>query len=332
MNTFNAFRIYDENGGIKARITQLELKDLSVGEVVIQVQFSSVNYKDALAGTGKGKILRHFPLNGGIDAAGVVLTSESPQFKAGQKVVVTGCGIGEEHDGGYSEILRVKASSVIALPNGLDPREAMILGTAGFTAALALHRMRENHQSPEMGPILVTGASGGVGSFAVQMLAQQGFKVIAMSAKPDVRDYLKKLGADQVLTLEQLGLGPGPLGRVKFGGVIDNVGGEVLAKALAHTQLWGNVCSIGLAASPDLKSTVMPFILRGVSLLGVSSNNCPLPLREKIWQELAAGLKPKHLEDILRRTIKMPDLPVAFDALLKRQVQGRILVDLRKAT
>lgn len=231
--TIKAFRVYAEK--TPGRLETMEAKDLTPGEVLVRVHYSSVNFKDALAGTGKGKILRKFPLNAGIDAAGVVLESHAPDIKVGDKVIVTGCGTGENLDGGYAELLRAPAASVVPLPKGLTLREAMLLGTAGFTAALALHRMTNNGQTPKLGPILVTGASGGVGSFAVQLFAHAGYEVHAMSAKSDAVDYLKELGAREVHA--DLKLGSRPLESARFGGAVDNVGGRQLAQVLAHVEL-----------------------------------------------------------------------------------------------
>lgn len=321
-----AFRIFSENGKVKGRIVSMEENELSAGEVVIRVRYSGVNFKDALAGSGEGPILKRFPLNGGIDAAGVVESSTDSRFQAGQEVLVNGCGLGENFDGGYAEKLRVSADSIVPKPDGVTLQETMLIGTAGFTAALAIHRMEVNGQTPKKGPILVTGATGGVGSFAVQILSQKGYEVIAVSGKPSALVYLKELGAKHVIAPDKLELGSRSLESVKFGGVIDNVGGEILAKAIAHTQLWGNVASIGLAASAELKTTVMPFILRGVSLLGVSSNNCPQDLRIQIWNRLGAEWKPRSLEKVLAKTISLDDLPQAFQDLLQRKVTGRMVV------
>lgn len=321
-----AFRIFSENDKIKAKVVSMDEKDLSPGEVVIRVRYSGVNYKDALAGTGKGRILKRFPLNGGIDAAGIVEESQDKRFQTGQEVLVNGCGLGENFDGGFAEKLQVAAESVVPLPQGLTLQEAMLIGTAGFTAGLAIHRMELNGQTPNKGPILVTGASGGVGSFAIQVLSQIGYEVIAVSGKANSHQYLKELGASQVTTPEQLELGKRPLEAAKFGGVIDNVGGELLANAIAHTQLWGNVASIGMAASAELHTTVMPFILRGVSILGASSNNCPRDMRVKIWNRLGAEWKPCHLGKVLAKTITLNDLPQAFQDLIDRKVTGRMVV------
>jgi len=334
MKPFWALRVHGPDGGKKGEpystLQQITLDQLTAGEVVVEVHYSSVNFKDALAATGRGKILKKLPLNAGIDAAGVVIDSQDKRFSKGQKVLVTGCGIGEVDDGGYSEVLRVKAESVVPLPQGLTLRESMILGTAGFTAALALHRMQVNGQKPEMGPILVTGASGGVGSFAVQLLAQQGFDVIAASGKHEAVKYLTQLGAKKVIPPTELGLGDRPLESVKFGGVIDNVGGKLLAQAIAHTQLWGNVCCIGLAESAELHTTVMPMILRGVSLLGASSNNCTRDVRLEMWKNLAGPWRPKFLKETLTRTVDLKELMMACEDLMHRKVHGRILVEIRK--
>lgn len=330
MKPFWALRIHESGGVPFAKLQQIELKDLTAGQVVVEVHFSSVNYKDALAGSGKGKIMKAFPLNAGIDASGVVIESHDPQFKPGDKVIVAGGGTGENYDGGYSEVMRAKSENVVKLPEGLDLREAMILGTAGFTAALALHRMEVNGQKPSMGPILVTGASGGVGSFATQIFSARGYEVHAVSGKHEAQKYLTQLGAAKVLSPDDLQLGARPLEKGLYGGAVDNVGGELLAKILAHVNLWGNVASIGLAASAELHTTVMPFILRGVSLLGASSNNCTFELRREIWRKLGAEWKPRGLENILTRTVELKDLMPVFDELLNRKVHGRIVVQIRK--
>lgn len=329
MKPFWALRVHEGSGEPYAKLQQMTMDELTPGEVTLEVFYSSVNYKDALAGTGKGKIIRRFPLNAGIDASGIVMESQDSRFKPGDRVLVTGCGIGENDDGGYAEVLRVKGDSVVPLPDGLTMRQAMILGTAGFTAALALHRMQVNGQTPDKGPILVTGASGGVGSFAVQLFSQNGFEVHAASGKHEAIRYLEKLGATKVIPPNELGLGDRPLESVKYGGAIDNVGGQLLAQILAHTQLWGNVCAVGLAASAQLETTVMPFILRGVSLLGTSSNNCTRELRHQLWKKLATEWRPKYLEDVIYRVVELKDLMQALDDVMHRHVLGRILVEVR---
>lgn len=330
MKPFWALRIHESNSEAFAKLQQMETRELTAGEVLIEVHYSGVNYKDALAATGKGRILKRFPLNGGIDAAGVVLESSDARFKPGDSVLANGMGLGESFDGGYAEVARLRADSVVPLPPGLTLKESMILGTAGFTAALAISRMETNGQNPAKGPILVTGASGGVGSFAVQILAQRGYEVVAVSGKHEAIKYLKDLGASQVIAPAELGLGHRPLENARFGGAIDNVGGKLLSQVLAHVNLWGNVACIGLAESANLDTTVMPFILRGVSLLGASSNNTPMSLRHELWKKLGQEWKPKSLDKILARTVELNDLMQAFDDLLHRKVHGRILVQIRR--
>lgn len=318
-----AFRIFSQN---EARLTTMDEHELTAGEVLVKVRYSSVNFKDALAGTGKGKILKNFPLNGGIDAAGVVEQSSDPRFTPGQEVLTNGMGLAEFFDGGYAEKIRLKADAVVAKPDGLSLQEAMTLGTAGFTAALAIERMLINGQTPQHGPIVVTGASGGVGSFAIQILSQLGFETIAVTGKQSSHKYLTEIGAAKISSPEELELGTRPLEAAKFGGAIDNVGGELLAKIIAHTQLWGNVACIGLAASAALPTTVMPMILRGVSILGASSNNTPMELRHKLWQRLGKEWKPSALQKVLAKTISLDELQQAFEEILNRKVTGRIVV------
>ncbi|MCB0411308.1 MAG: YhdH/YhfP family quinone oxidoreductase [Bdellovibrionales bacterium] len=326
MTSFKA--LYSEKApqGVKTTLRTLQLTDLPDGEVLIRSKFSSINYKDALGVTGKGKIFRQLPMVGGIDVSSEVIESRDRNFSPGDAVLVTGCGLGEESFGGYSEYVRVPSTSVVQLPNGLSPKEAMQLGTAGFTAALSLWRMQQVQQSPAQGPILITGASGGVGSFAVQIFSQAGFEVWALSGRPELHDYLKELGADRCFTEKELQLGHRPLESVKFGGVIDNVGGELLAKLLPHVQLWGSVASIGLAGGANFQTTVMPFILRGVSLLGVSSNNCTRDTRLEIWKNLSQNWKPSLIESIQNETVGLEEVMDRAEKLLNRQLSGRVLV------
>ncbi|HET7267227.1 MAG TPA: YhdH/YhfP family quinone oxidoreductase, partial [Oleiagrimonas sp.] len=257
-DSFRAFRIHDDDAGYRAGIEPVALDDLNPGEVVIKTAYSSVNYKDALAGTGKGKILRRFPLVGGIDVAGHVVASEDPAFKEGDAVLCTGCGLSETRDGGYAEYARLPAQWTIPLPAGLSLSEAMILGTAGFTAALGLYRMHENRQTPELGPLAVTGATGGVGMLAVDIYAQAGYEVHAVSGKRDRFDFLRQLGASQCLDRDAIDAAGKPMTSASFGGAMDTVGGDMLASLLATTVPYGNVASCGLAASAKLSTTVMP--------------------------------------------------------------------------
>lgn len=324
---FRAFRIHNDDAGYRSDIDRIGVDALSPGEVTVRAAYSSVNYKDALAGTGEGKILRRFPLVGGIDVAGHVAESRDPRFREGDAVLVTGCGLSETRDGGYSEFARLPAEWTIPLPAGLDLRESMILGTAGFTAALALHRMLENSQSPELGPLAVTGATGGVGSLAVDIFSRAGFEVHAISGKADRAGYLRALGASDVLGREALSTSR-PMESTRFGGGLDNVGGAMLASLLAQTAPYGNVASAGLAASPELGTTVMPFIIRGVSLLGVASAGTARAIRERVWERLAGDWKPAHLEHICTREVTLDELPTVFPTMLAGGSFGRTIVRL----
>jgi len=323
--SFRAFRIHNDASGYRSGIETISLDDLDPGEVVIKAAYSSVNYKDALAGTGRGKILRRFPLVGGIDVAGHVVASTDPKFREGDAVLVTGSGLSETRDGGYSDYARLDAKWVIHLPAGLDLREAMILGTAGFTAALGLLRMTDNRQAPELGPLAVTGATGGVGSLAVAIYRKAGYEVHAISGKPEHADYLKSLGASEVLGREALAT-IRPMETARFGGGLDNVGGAMLASLLAQTAPYGNVASCGLAASHDLQATVMPFIIRGVSLLGVASAGTARDIRDEVWRRLASDWKPANLDAICTRETGLDGLPGVFDTMLAGGSLGRTVV------
>jgi len=326
--SFKAFRIHEIDKQIVARFEQLTLDDLSPGEVVVRVLYSDINYKDALAATGAGKILRKYPLVGGIDLAGVVDSSSDARYRPGDHVLVTGCGLSEVHDGGYAEYARLKGDWVIPMPPGLDAFKAMTLGTAGFTAALAIHRMEHNGQTPSRGPIVVTGATGGVGSVAIDMLAGRGYEVIVVTGKSESTDYLKSLGAAQVLLRADIDYGKRPLEAARFAGAIDNVGGETLTWLTRTVDNWGNIASIGLAGGAELKTTVMPFILRGVNLLGINSSATLRELRLIVWQRIATDLKPRHLDAIATRTIGFDELPNAFAAYLQGTVTGRTVVKI----
>lgn len=323
---FRAFRIHDNNGEIRSGFEQLSLDDLHDGEVVIRAEYSSVNYKDALAATGKGKILRTSPCNGGIDVAGTVSASSDSRFSEGQRVLVTGCGLGEAHDGGYSERVRVPADWVVPIPDDMDARQAMAIGTAGFTAALAVHRMEHNGQAPDQGRIVVTGATGGVGSFAINMLAGLGYEVSALTGKADEADYLKELGASEVLLREETDFGKRPMEKTRWAGAVDNVGGEALTWLTRTVGWWGNIASIGNAASPKLETTVFPFILRGINLLGINSMATPMPLRRQVWDRIGTDLKPSKLDLILSQEVAFDDLPPVFDQMIEGKIRGRTIV------
>jgi len=328
MNTFRAFRIHEVDKKIVARFEELTLADLCPGDVVVRVTYSGINYKDALAATGAGKILRRYPLVGGIDFAGIVESSSDARYRAGDAVLVTGCALSETHDGGYAEYARVPGDWLVPMPPGLDARTAMALGTAGFTAALAIHLMERNDQRPAAGPIVVTGASGGVGSIAIDMLSARGYEVIAVSGKAQAVEYLKSLGAARVLPREAIDYGSKPLEAAQFGGAIDNVGGKTLAWLTRSVDFRGNIASIGLAGGAQLETTVMPFILRGVNLLGINSSATPRALRLAVWQRIATDLAPRHLARIITRTVAFADLPGAFAALIGGHNLGRTLVEI----
>ena len=328
--SFLACRVFQEGGAPVARLQQMDLDALTPGDVVIRSEWSGVNFKDALAVTGRGKILKRFPLNPGIDVAGRVERSSDARFRPGDHVLVNGMGLGEIVDGGFAGMVRVAAETVVPLPPGLSAFEAMTLGTAGFTAALALHRMEVNGQAPDLGPIVVTGATGGVGSVAVSMLAARGYRVIAVSGRPEHEGYLRSLGAHEVSTPDLLQLGKRPLESVRFGGAIDNVGGALLAGLLRHVQLWGNVAAIGMAGAADFDANVFPFILRGVSLLGASSANCPMDLRAEIWHRLGGDVKPPHLAQIVDSVVPLGEVVQACEKVMDRKARGRIVVDCRE--
>jgi NADPH2:quinone reductase len=326
---FLACRVFQEGDHVAGRLVSMDIDELSPGDVVIKAEWSGINYKDALAVTGRGRILKRFPLNAGIDVAGHVASSSDPRYAPGDAVLVNGMGLGEAHDGGFAQYVRVPGDWIVPLPPGLTLFEAMTLGTAGFTAALALHRMEENGQTPETGPVVVTGATGGVGSAAVSIFASCGYHVIAITGRPEYQRYLRSLGASEVSSPDALALGTRPLETARYGGVVDNVGGALLAGLLRHVHLWGNVVSVGNAGGPGFEATVFPFILRGVSLLGASSANCPMPLRTAVWRRLAGPLKPGHLAHIATRTIRLEEILGAFTPLLDRRLHGRVLVECR---
>ncbi|MGA0734149.1 MAG: oxidoreductase [Steroidobacteraceae bacterium] len=328
--TFKAYRIHEIEKRIVARFEQLTFDDLAPGDVVVRVLYSDINYKDALAATGAGKILRKYPLVGGVDLAGVVESSTDPRCKVGEHVLVTGCGLSEVHDGGYAEFARLKGEWVIPMPPGLGAFKAMALGTAGFTAALAIHRMEHNGQTPAKGPIVVTGATGGVGSIAIDMLSNRGYEVIAVTGKAESIDYLRSLGATDVLLRKDIDYGKRPLEAARFGGAIDNVGGETLTWLTRTVDTWGNIACIGLAGGAELHTSVMPFILRGVNLLGINSSATLREMRLVVWNRIATDLKPRHLEKIVTQTIDFDALPGAFQSYLDGTVTGRTVVKIGK--
>ena len=325
METFRAFRVFQENGKVEGRVVSATLDELSAGDVVIRTVASSVNYKDALAGTGAGKIIRRFPLIGGIDVAGTVASSADSRFREGEPVLVTGYDLGVGHDGGYAEFVRVPADWVVPIPAGLSPHDAMAIGTAGFTAALSLVDMEVNGLTPEQGPVIVTGATGGVGSVAIQLAAARGYRVTALTGKDHEHDFLRSLGATEVLSRNGLQMGTKPLEKALWAGAVDAVGGETLAWLTRTMMQNGCIASSGLTGGTELHTTVLPFILRGVKLLGIDSAMCSQAKRQEVWRRLATDLKPGGLGKIAS-DIGLDDLPGAFATLLEGEARGRFVV------
>jgi acrylyl-CoA reductase (NADPH) len=327
MQSFRAFRIFNESGKVHGRLVDAALDELTAGDVVIKADYSSVNYKDALAATGTGKILRKFPLIGGIDVAGTVESSTHASFAAGDRVLVTGYDLGVSRDGGYAEYARVPADWVVRIPDTLTTREAMTLGTAGFTAALALVRLERNGLTPSGGKVVVTGATGGVGSIAVAILATLGYEVTAITGKGDAHEFLKRLGAREVVDRKTLTMGTRPLEGALWSGAVDAVGGDLLAWLTRTTGHWGSIASTGLTGGVDLHTTVMPFILRGVSLIGIDSAMCPIDVRLEVWRRLGSDMKPPQL-DAIAHTIPLDGLDAAFATLLAGGARGRYVVQI----
>ena len=328
MDSFKALLIEECDGQVVSAITDMDESRLDAGEVTIRVAYSSVNYKDALAATGAGKIIRRFPCIGGIDLSGVVIKSADHRFKQGDPVIATSFDIGVAHHGGYAEIARVPADWVVPLPAGLSLYEAMALGTAGFTAALAIVRMEENRLTPAKGAVIVTGATGGVGSLAVDMLAKIGYHVVALTGKESEAGYLRSLGAAEVMMRQSIDLTKiRPLDKGRWAAAVDNLGGDILAWIASTMEQGGTIASIGLAASMKLNTTVAPFILRGVSLLGIDSGYIREPYRRDVWQRLASDLRPPHLESMSRK-IAFEELPATFAEYVAGRAKGRVVVEL----
>ncbi|WP_341678298.1 oxidoreductase [Niveibacterium sp. SC-1] len=327
MQEFRAFLIeQDAARQVRAGFTRLREDQLDAGDVLIRVIYSSINYKDALAATGQGRIVRRFPCVGGIDLAGIVERSAAPRFKPGDPVLATSYDIGVAHHGGYAELALVPGGWVVPLPEGLNLRQSMALGTAGFTAAFGVQRMELNGLKPENGPVLVNGATGGVGSLAVDMLARRGYEVVALTGKAAETEWLRELGATRVMLRNEIDFSQiKPMDKGLWAGAIDNLGGDVLAWLASTMKPWGTIASIGLAAGTQLNTTVMPFILRGVSLLGVDSGYVGAALREQVWARLASDLKPAHL-DALTREVPFESLPEEFGKFIAGQARGRTVV------
>jgi acrylyl-CoA reductase (NADPH) len=324
MDSIKAYLIEASGDTVRAGFTQLRAEQMDAGDVTVRVQYASVNYKDALAASGRGKIIRRFPCVGGIDAAGVVEASDSPRFKPGDAVIVHSHGFGVSHHGGYAQRARVPADWVNAVPQGLTPLDAVTIGVAGYTAALAVDLMELNGTAPARGKALVNGATGGVGSIAIDILAQRGYEVVAVTGKPAEAQYLRELGAASIVAAADLNTGSRPLESAQWAAAVDSLGGEPLAGLIRTMGKDGVIASIGNAAGFALSTTVMPFILRGVRLIGVNSDNEPA-VRERVWQRLATDLRPKHLANI-RHIEPFERLPAVVDDLIAGRNRGRAVI------
>ena len=326
MKEFRAFRVYTENNKIIGRVENLKIDDLSSGEVVIKSAYSSVNYKDALAGTGAFKFSHKSPQVIGINVSGHVISSSDKRFREGEAVLVTGYEFGVGHDGGYSEYCRVPADWVVSLPDKMNLFNAMAIGTAGFTVALCVQRLEENNQSPDLGQFVVTGATGGVGNFAIDIMSTLGYDIVAVTGKPNSPQTLTSLGAKHILDRNTIKPDGPPLEKGQWGGAIDNVGGDVLAWLARTIKPGGNIASVGLAGGSHFNTTVMPFILRGVSVLGINAPACNMAIRTHLWERLVNDLKPNHIDKIVTNVVKMQDLPFVFENMLAGKTLGRTVV------
>jgi len=331
MQKFRAFRISQVEKGVQAGFVDCSLDELDPGEAVVRVAYSDINYKDALAATGKGRILLRPSCIGGIDLSGTVVSSTDGRFAKGDAVLATGFDIGVKHHGGYSEYARLPADWLVKIPKGMSLWDAMALGTAGFTAGLGIVRMEANGLKPANGPVIVSGATGGVGSVAINALANLGYHVVALTGKEQESDWLKRLGAKEIKLRSELDLSKiKPLDKATWAGAVDNLGGAVLAWIASTMKDNGTIASIGLAASAELHTWVMPFILRGVCLLGINSGeSVPPEIREKVWRRLATDMKPPLLKE-MARTVPFSELPSVFDDFINAKVTRRVVVDLEE--
>ncbi len=328
MREFRAFRVCSDNNETIGRVESLNIDDLSQGEVLIKSAYSSVNYKDALAGTGVLKLTNKLPMAIGINVSGNVVSSSNDRFKEGDAVLVTGYEFGVGHDGGFSEYCRVPSEWVVPLPNKMSLFDAMAIGTAGFTVALCVQRLEENNQTADLGQFIVTGASGGVGNFAIDIMSSLGYEVVAVTGKADSHESLKTLGAKQILDRNKIQSDGPPLEKGQWGGGIDNVGGDVLAWLTRTTKPYGNIASVGLAGGSHFNTTVMPFILRGVSVLGINAPSCTMPTRTHLWNRLVSDLAPNHLDKIVTNIVELEDLSSVFEDMLSGNTVGRTVVSI----
>lgn len=330
MNSFLAFVVDKTEDKFTREIRELTEKDLPDGDVTVKVSYSSINYKDGLASIPNGNIVNRYPFVPGIDLAGIVISSRDPRFREGDEVLVTGYGLGVSHFGGFSQYARVPAEWVVPVPKGLTMEEAMAYGTAGFTAALSVYRLAESGVTPEAGPVLVTGASGGVGSMAVSILRKRGYEVVASTGKETEHPYLRQIGAKEILNREELNPEKFPsLGKQRWAGAVDPVGGKSLAYVLSCIKSGGSVAVSGLTGGTGVPTTVFPFILRGVNLLGIDSVLCPMDLRLKLWDKMAGELKPDYLITDITRQVTLEQLPGILADILEGKVKGRTILNLQ---
>jgi putative YhdH/YhfP family quinone oxidoreductase len=329
MDKFRAFRLTEADKKVRGEFVEMTLDELDPGDVTVRVAYSDVNYKDALAATGKGRILRRASCVGGIDFSGTVVSSSDARFKKGDAVAGVGFDLGVAHHGGYAEYARAPADWLVKLPQGMSLWDAMAFGTAGFTAGIAIVRMEHNGLKPANGPVIVSGATGGVGSIAISSLKNLGYHVVALTGKADESAWLKGIGAAEIKLRAELDLTKiKPLDKATWAGAVDNLGGDVLAWMASTMKVNGVIASIGLAASANLNTTVMPFILRGASLLGINSTDSPsAELRTAVWRRLGSDLRPARLKDMVE-TIPFDKLPSVFERFIASKVRGRVVVDL----
>jgi acrylyl-CoA reductase (NADPH) len=329
MENFKAFMVNKTDDDFSAEVKMIGLEDLPAGDVVIKVAYSSVNYKDGLASIPNGKIVRSYPFIPGIDLAGTVVRSDDNRFKEGEEVIATSYEIGVSHYGGFSEFARIPGDWIVPLPEGLSLKEAMVYGTAGFTAALSVHRLEENGLTPEKGKVLVTGATGGVGSVAIAMLAKRGYQVVASTGKEAEHDYLHEIGAAEIISREELaGEKIRPLDKQLWAAAVDPVGGKTLSSILSKLDYNGSVAVSGLTGGTDVPTTVFPFILRGINLLGIDSVYCPMETRKLLWQRMATDLKPEGLLETIQNEVELEELPGVLSSILKGENRGRTIVKM----
>lgn len=325
---FRALLVEQKDKAVQASIQELPIEALPAGDVLVAVAYSTLNYKDGLAVTGQGRVIRSYPMVPGIDLAGTVVESASPDFKPGDQVLITGWGLGETHWGGYAQMARVKAEWLTPLPEGLTLKQTMGIGTAGFTAMLCVMALEERGMTPGRREVVVTGASGGVGSVAVAILANLGYRVVASTGRAELHDYLRKLGAHEILDRQVLATPPSrPMESERWGGAVDSVGGTTLASLIAAMAKDASIAACGVAGGGELNTTVFPFILRGVSVIGINSVTCPPPRRQAAWQRLSQDLPPELLE-LMTQEVSLAEVPDLSRAILKGQVRGRVVIDV----